>query len=169
MVMHLIFHLPRRATNLLITAIRSILQLARVGNEIIQQIPKGSTTIIDRYELDPAVHTYVSCPSCFHLSLYDSPEIVGERCSHRPTLASPPCDVPLWKDIKLAGGKVLQVPRRKYLHQDLKQWMARLLSRPGIEEMIDSPRSTANTEDDPYFDIWDAPEFKKFQLNGRPF
>jgi hypothetical protein len=47
--------------------------------------------------------------------------------------------------------------------------MARLLSRPGIEEMIDSPRSTANTEDDPYFDIWDAPEFKKFQLNGRPF
>ncbi|KAG1848577.1 hypothetical protein C8R48DRAFT_562500, partial [Suillus tomentosus] len=62
----------------------------------------------------------------------------------------------------------VQHPIRTYLHQDLKQWMGRFLSRPGVEDLIDSAAHHHEGED--MEDIWHASTFCQFPgPDGKPF
>ncbi|PCH34433.1 hypothetical protein WOLCODRAFT_148486 [Wolfiporia cocos MD-104 SS10] len=47
-------------------------------------------------------------------------------------------------------GKNYAFPARTYLHQEMKSWMAQLLSRPGMEKIMDT-------------DVWDASLFPSFR------
>ncbi|KAI9063131.1 hypothetical protein FKP32DRAFT_1572301, partial [Trametes sanguinea] len=53
---------------------------------------------------------------------------------------------------------------------EMKDWLARLLSRPGIEDAMDAAADRAKNATSPVMsDIWDAPVLKNLQHNGRPF
>lgn len=61
------------------------------------------------------------------------------------------------------------MPKRKYLHQDLKHWLARLLSRPGIEDLLDNPY-VPPVHGEPVDDIWQSQAFADLNdSNGDPF
>ncbi|KAG1839802.1 hypothetical protein F4604DRAFT_1691074 [Suillus subluteus] len=86
---------------------------------------------------------------------------------HRPTPTSRPCNTKLWKTRVIRGNQI-QYPIRTYLHQDLKQWIARFLSRPGVEDLIDSAARSHEKED--MEDIWHASTFCQFPgPDGKPF
>lgn len=170
LLMNLVFHLSRRATSVLLVGMRCML-LAYGPSRDPDKIPDDPRTVVNQFDLDPRCTSYVQCPVCYALYPYTGtiasmpPEL--ERCTHKPTPTSPRCDVPLWEERRL-GGNTVWAPRRKYIHQSLKEWVGRLLTRPGVEELMREPcdRPEAAVMED----IWDGPVLRKFRdPNGEPF
>ncbi|KAA1479469.1 hypothetical protein DENSPDRAFT_759150, partial [Dentipellis sp. KUC8613] len=55
-------------------------------------------------------------------------------------------------------------PVRTYIHQDMKQWIGRFLSRPDIEDLLDAPLNGGlESAGLSAHDIWDSSTFKEFQ------
>ena len=157
----------------MIAGIRSVLLASRVPKPIVDQLPKDPRTIVDKLDLDPRTTSYLQCPACYALYSYQGTgsfihsENVIQHCTHRPTPESDPCGVPLWTDRRI-GNKTIKVPCRKYVHQSLKEWVARLLARPGVEEVLDAAYDTPAS--DRMADIWDSPVFREFrEPDGSPF
>ncbi|KAG1850767.1 hypothetical protein C8R48DRAFT_613151, partial [Suillus tomentosus] len=157
--MHLVCGLPRRAASLLLACLRSIVRLSdarSAGDPLLHNIPRDPRTVIGSFELEPRTRSYVCCPACF--ALYDTSPL-PLFCTHQPTPASRRCHTKLWKT-RIIRGNPIQRPIRTYLHQDLKQWMARFISRPGVENLLDSaacPHEGTDMED-----IWHASTFRQF-------
>jgi hypothetical protein len=163
LLMNLVFHLPRRATAVLLAGMQCML-LAHGSSRESEKLPDDPRTVLNRFDLDPRCSSFLQCPACYALYPYNGtitstlPEF--DICTHRSTPASPPCGVPLWEERHI-GGKIIRAPRRKYIHQNLKEWVGRLLTRPGVEELLrepcDKPEKLAME------DIWDAPVFRTFR------
>ena len=169
LLMNLVFHLSRRATSLLLVGMRCM--LANGPSRDSDKLPTDPRTVVNRFDLDPRCSSFLQCPACYALYPYTgtitstSPEF--ERCTYKPTPTSPPCDVPLWEERRF-GGKTVRAPRRKYIHQSLKEWVGRLLTRPGVEELLQEPCDKPETST--MEDIWDAPVLRNFRdVDGKPF
>lgn len=164
LLMHLVFHLSRRATMVMLMGMRCMLSSQGASHDIIDQVPKDPRTVLNRFNLDPRCSSLLQCPVCYALYPYNGTmtPATGEidRCSYKPTPSSPPCGVPLWEE-RRSGGKTFLAPRRKYVHQSLKEWVGRLLMRPGVEEMFREPCNRPATT--VMEDIWDAPVLRNFR------
>lgn len=170
LLMNLVFHLSRRATAVLLVGMRCML-LAHGSNRDSDKLPCDPRTVVNRFDLDPRCSSFLQCPTCYALYPYDGtitstrPEF--EKCTHRPTPTSPPCGVHLWEERQVCG-KTIRTPRRKYIHQNLKEWVGRLLTRPGVEELLREPCDKPATPT--MEDIWDAPVLRNFRdVDGKPF
>lgn len=78
----------------------------------------------------------------------------------------------MWKEKNLGNGRSLLLPIRKYVHQDLKSWVGRLLSCPGMEDMLDAcwDNSPAGSPPSNVPDIWTSTVFKTLKdSTGAPF
>jgi hypothetical protein len=166
LILHLVFRVPRRATYVMIAGFRSILAIMPRDEGVPTTIPSDPRTIVGQFDLDPRTAPYLQCPACYAVYSY-APTNTGtlappdiERCTFRSTPASEPCDVPLWTE-RHVGGRTHCVPRRKYVHQSLKEWMGRILAQPGIEDILDRPLKRPPTER--FEDIWDSPVFRNFR------
>ena len=83
------------------------------------------------------------------------------HCTYRRFRGGPTCGNTLFDTIKI-NAKTYTVPLRKYEMQDLKQWVGRLLSRPGIEEQVLNAFRRPRKE---YMeDIWDGGHLCKILL-----
>ena len=170
-LMHLIFHLPRRASRVLIAGIRSVLALQGADQRTLDQIPTDPRTFVKRLALDPSTSTFIQCPGCY--ALYPHTGVVSSSlpdtryCVYQATPASPPCSIPLF-EMRHVGGRAVYAPRRKYVHQSLKEWVGRLLARPGVEELLREP---CNRPENPAMeDIWDSPVLRNIRdVDGESF
>jgi Transposase family tnp2 len=171
-VMTELFSSPRRAGRIVLAGCRSLLQSTSTPQHIIDQVPKDPRTASSRLRLDPVIETYISCSECFSLSPLspsgqDPPEIT--HCAQRRKPGNENlCGAQLWEK-HLVGGQYIWTPCRKYLHQVLKHWLGRLLSRKGIEDIIDEypMQATSGSSVD---DIWSSPRFKELtDCDGKPF
>ncbi|RPD57157.1 hypothetical protein L227DRAFT_507419, partial [Lentinus tigrinus ALCF2SS1-6] len=53
---------------------------------------------------------------------------------------------------------------------ELKEWLSRLLARPGLEDLMDTAaRNVMEFAGGVMRDLWDAPVFREFLKDGRPF
>ena len=157
----------------MIAGIRSILGAAQVPSKTVDLLPKDPRTIVNGVDLDPRTTSYLQCPACYALYPFsgtgfrDLPPNTIEHCTHRPTPESDPCGVPLWRDRRV-GSTILKVPSRKYVHQSLKEWVGRLLARPGVEDMFDTTSNQPAV--DRMADIWDSPVLKNLRdVDETPF
>ena len=173
LILHIFFRTPRRATMVMVAGIRSILQACGASPTALSLLPKDPRTILNRMDLDPRTMSYLQCPACYALYPFSGaatreiPPNAVKHCTHRPTPGCDPCGVPLWEDRRL-GGEILKVPCRKYVHQSLKEWVGRLLSRPGIEDILDAPHDQPAPGH--MGDIWDSPVLKNFRdVDNTPF
>ena len=171
LLMHLVFHLSRRATMVMLVAMRCMLSSQGANRDLIDQVPYDPRSVLNRFDLDPRCSSLLQCPVCYALYPYSgtvtSAEVETARCSYKPTPSSPLCNVPLWEE-RRSGGKTYVAPRRKYVHQNLKEWVGRLLTRPGVVELFREPcNRPAKTI---MGDIWDAPVFRNFRdVDGQSF
>jgi len=163
-LVHLVFHLPQRASRVLIAGIRSMLIAQGADRRTLEQIPIDPRTFVKRLTLDPKTSTFLQCPGCY--ALYPYTGVVSSSlpdnhcCNHRATPSSPPCNIPLFER-RQVGGRNVYAPRRKYVHQGLKEWVGRLLARPGVEELLKEP---CNRPESPTMeDIWDSPVLRNFR------
>ncbi|TFK61114.1 hypothetical protein BDN72DRAFT_904384 [Pluteus cervinus] len=103
-------------------------------------IPVDPRTCTSSFHRDPITTPYISCPACFCLYPLDETHssISLPHCTHKPTRESLPGKATLWTSLNIGGCQTRTVPIRKYLHQGLKNWVGRFLSRPGMEKILDS-------------------------------
>ena len=171
LLMHLVFHLSRRATMVMLAGMRCMLSLQGADQELIDQLPNDPRSTLNRFDLDPRCSSFLQCPACYALYPYNgtiapaSHEI--DHCTYKPTPSCPPCNTPMWEERRL-GGRTFLAPRRKYVHQSLKEWVGRLLMRPGIAQQLREPWNRPATT--VMQDIWDAPVLKNFRdTDGQRF
>lgn len=172
-----IFFAPRRALRVQLAGLRDFLRVTHAPKETINSIPKDPRSCSSQFRLDPVTRAFLSCPKCFCLSPYDpsnhpSIDHPGDLfCGHKKTPQSLPCDALLWKKREIGPHRTVFTPIRKYLHQDLKFWMGRLLSRKGMEDIIDNiPRGPPKDPDEPIHDIWTSKVFLRLKdIDGNPF
>ena len=171
LLMHLVFHLSRRATMVMLVGMRCMLSSQGANRELVDQLPSDPRTVLNRLNLDPRCSSFLQCPTCYALYPYSGTITSAmdeiERCSYKPTPSSPPCNVPLWEK-RRSGGRTFFAPCRKYVHQSLKEWVGRLLMRPGVAEQFREPCNRSATT--VMRDIWDAPVFRNFRdVDGQSF
>ena len=150
----------------MIAGIHSVLLATQVSQQIIDQLPKDPRTIVNKLDLDPRTTSYLQCPACYALYSYTGTasfihsDDQIQRCTHRPTPESDPCGTPLWTERRI-GNRTMKTPCWKYVHQNLKEWMARVLARPGVEDVLDAANNSPAS--DRMSDIWDSPIFRGFR------
>ena len=175
--------MPRRALRTHLAGIRDILRQQGASEATILSIPKYPQSCRSQFHIDPITRPYLCCPQCHCLYAYtpgDDPELEIHPsisyCTYRQTETSPICNASLWKHRRITGDKVVPEPIKKYLHQDLKHWLGRLLSRKGIEDhLVGRPHLQATSErSNPsnIDDIWLSDVFLNLSdasKSGRPF
>lgn len=176
LAMQNIFFVTRRAVRANLAGTRDLLRASKISNEIIDSIPLDPGTCSTQFHLDPVTHPYLCCTSCGCLHPYSpsdrpSSEEQPPRCSFQSTPQSRPCGEPLWKQREIGENYMVYVPIRRYLHQDMKSWVGRLLSRTGMEELLDKyPQGPPADPDAPVDDIWQSRVLLHLQdSTGRPF
>jgi hypothetical protein len=157
----------------MIAGFRSMLATISQEEGVPTSIPSDPRTIVGHFDLDPRTVSHLQCPACYalytHAATGNSPSTLPdvERCTFRSTLTSEPCNVPLWTERRV-GARTIRTPRRKYVHQSLKEWMGRLIAQPGVEDILDRPLERPHT--DRLNDIWDSPVFRNFHDDDKsPF
>ena len=135
-----------------------------LSESLARDIPSKLPTIIRQLNIKPRYRGYVCCQRCF--SCYDLDDF-PDRCTQRQNARHRVCGAPLRKDIRRKG-QTREAPVRKYLHHDLKDWMARMLSRPGFEQYLDRDVfEMIEDSDDPLDrkmrDIWDGTILRDFR------
>ncbi len=127
-------------------------------------IPLDADKVVESLDLEPLYVGYACCPKCFHCyDINDFPDF----CIDQKAKDSPVCGRDLRSgrtlDVKDATKKDKRRANGRYLCQDFKEWMGRLLSRPGIEEQLDRNVFNTGSAKGVYRDIWDGDVLKDFK------
>ena len=165
---------------MVLAGLRDILRLANLPPEQLEYIPHDSRTVLQRFRLDPITTTYVMCSKCY--ALY--PLTVTEKsCVHKPTEESEPCGAPILHSVGRTTRNRHQgndssasevddgergdnsgdryVPIKTYTHQSFRHWLASMLCRPGMEDIIDDYDRLFAEKDD-IEDIWHTKFMRNF-------
>ncbi|KAJ3531570.1 hypothetical protein NM688_g7556 [Phlebia brevispora] len=169
-MMHLLFNGSRRSVNVLAAGLRvisrsTLLALVALGADasitesvtaMVNDLPVNIRTVVGNLDLDPVTRPFVCCPECF--ALYSPTDPQAKVCTSKEFPDSVPCGTPLEKN-RLFLGKSYEVPSRIYLNQDMKAWIGRMVSQPGLEDILDRahPGPRTSDPDNEMHDIWDAP------------
>lgn len=135
-----------------------------IGRSLSVTVP----TVIQRMDLEPVHQTFVCCPKCYCCHSPTNSSSIPARCTFRLTSQSKICGARLSRKPK-QNAHTTRRPQRRYLYQDMKQWMASLLCRPGMEAfldrevLVDNPLPVSK-------DIWDGEALRSLKgVDGRPF
>lgn len=175
--MNLTFRLPRRGCEVLLAGLRCIVGLTaalereRRGDQLKKDIPKTLSTVITAFDIEPRTESYICCPECF--ALYPDEKPYPPKCTNRYAHDSSPCDAKLLRKRKI-GDREYFYPVKKHLHQGMKEWMGRFLSRNGVEDLMENTitfASSSKTQNDPFIhDILSALGMRNFRgPDGKPF
>ncbi|KAJ3899897.1 hypothetical protein F5879DRAFT_810115, partial [Lentinula edodes] len=154
--------------------VRVLKRNSEVDSHIPSQIPKDVHTIVDCYDIDPTLHTFVACPTCYALypltdealknaeSVYQANKPLPV-CNERSHPDSAPCGTTLWKTRRI-DRRTFVTPIRKQIFQDLKEWIGRIVATPGFEDAIaQHQQSPPPADGDPERDFVDSTTFRQFK------
>ena len=168
--LHLLSNLSFADLGFILPCLGLMLQLSLSKSGYLEKpavsVPSDIRTVLQPLNLDPETHAIVCCPKCF--ATYE----------WKPSDPQAPCpefcvyqDTP---DSSICGRRLRAVnatnpnPTRQFFYQDLHHWLARMYSRPDIEDHLDKiPKEiTANK----LKDIWDGTVLRDFTgPDGLPF
>ena len=165
-----IYFTPIRALRVLLGGLKGLLTASGASHSIVDSIPLDPRLTSAHFNLDPITQTYIVCPSCHHHYPYlpgDSPANTDEpftlQCTNRRAAESAVCGTLLWIQRDLGGGHSRFIPVRKYMHQGLKSWLGRLLSRKGMEDILESEPFEPPSPDAPVDDILRSNLFRELK------
>ncbi|KAF9488731.1 hypothetical protein BDN71DRAFT_1512772 [Pleurotus eryngii] len=170
-VMQHFYFVSRRALRLQLSGLRDLMGgTATIPTEIAELISGDPRTATSHLHIDPVLRTFICCTSCHSIYPYNPNEPSNPpRCVGRRAPESAPCAAQLWKET-IVGGRQRLVPCMLYQHQDFKHWLARILARKGIDDLLDSYPSELCSEHQPISDIWLANILSQLKgHDGNPF
>lgn len=154
LVCHIILGFPRRGCHWLFSRVQYIVQTTlfkAVGNMfpayfqgILSDFLRDVRTALDKFNLDAKATIRAVCPKCqetYPPQCEGDIPVYRERCNarHRGTRRGELLVRP-----KLVQGIFINVPIKPYVAFDVKDWVARLLSRKGFEEVMDKTWNKMN-------------------------
>lgn len=124
-------------------------------------------TIVQRLELMNPSRRYVRCQKCWKLSAFNKevPAAAATRCDG--TVDGERCGTRLFTEVWLKGKKVTR-PICEFEYQSVHDWLGRLMSKPGLEDMMDSVVPSLE-ENEKISDFWGGVFANTFQRLGQPF
>ncbi|KAI6099080.1 hypothetical protein F5141DRAFT_960809, partial [Pisolithus sp. B1] len=108
----------------------------------LDNLPKDYRTLLNRFDLEPRLRSFICCLSCF--TSYDDTPKTQDVCDYRRAPDVPPCGSNLFRS-RMIRGHVFKRPVHKYVYQDMKQWVAHLLSRPDVEMLMELSRKAGHS------------------------
>lgn len=124
-------------------------------------------TALRYFDLDPILQDFASCPSCFKLHEIDDEGDFEDVCTYEDFEGNK-CRERLGSLDYLKDGSTILRPRQPYQYQSLKEWLGKLLSRPGIEQLLECEPRLPTTPGQ-VNDIWEAEYVHQLQRNGSSF
>ena len=122
-------------------------------------LPGTVQSAISLLHIQPTTSSLICCKDCFACYHYDSPP---ETCTYRGASDLPMCGRALFIN-RRRKGQLFKEPEREVHFQDFKAWLGRLLSRPGMEEMLDRDVYKTGAGEGELFDIWDGKAMRNFK------
>lgn len=117
---------------------------------------------------------YVCCPGCFKLYRTDSVDDpqVPDVCDYQRTPTSPPCGAGLTRT-RVLYGKERKTFVKEFYYYPLKEWLADILHRPGVENTLEKGQAGGLRNPGPneaMDDIFDGSAFRNFRDHvGQPY
>ncbi len=135
-----------RSVRLIAVALGALLRAT--GQECSGSMPKDTRTILNSLSFAPVTRAFVSCPKV--LQALSPPRERQERtkvgrevpsnCTYKSTPNCEPCKRSLTKTRMVKGVEVV-IFARLFFYQNFKDWFAKFISRPGIEDLVDQRRA----------------------------
>lgn len=155
-----------RCNAFIIPALKLILKLdeqyhlrtEEVKGRVSDTIPGSIDKVTSRLQLGPTLVSFVCCRNCF--ACYD-PTNHPRHCTYQAAPDLPPCGRSLTCRRNRKGKRVVE-PERQMHCQDFRSWLAELISRPGMEEMLDRDPYNTGAEDGELRDVWDGRVLRNF-------
>lgn len=164
-VLNLVGRVSRSSCNWVLSGLKIMLQCTwedangdvnKAHQELLDDFPVDLRSARNKFDLDPDIILYATCPRCcctYAPTTEGGVAIYPARCDFIRFEGGQPCGAGMTRR-KVEGGKSMRVPIRPFAYQKFSAFVAGLLSRPGIEDMIDRSWESQNKEW--LTDIWDG-------------
>jgi len=140
------------------------------NQDLLNSFPRDIRTARKIFDLEATTKTYAACPGCSALYPVDGAKLPA-HCKRRRYPNAKPCGARLSKSVvQNSNGerKMTRAPIQPFLIQDFNAFKASLLSRPGMEEILD--RGTLFNDTNDMWDIKDGLGVKEMLgPDGEPF
>ena len=146
--------------------------LSPANQKTLSDIPKDPDTITKHFHLDNECTIYAVCPkrTCHRThkpTLGSSEPEYPMHCSHREYAGGSVCGTRLTRP-RTFGDVEIQVPIKAFVSFSFKEFLAKLLARPGLEEKMDAAWNDVS-KDGEMRDIFDGEFLRGFQYDGKHF
>jgi hypothetical protein len=156
-VLHYMCGLSLINCRFVLRTLRKIVQLAYLSQgqmlfddqQVLNSLPTDARKVFKRFDVESDTLSFVCCPKCFKCYSFDpgDPESYPVRCTNKPTISSDACNRTLRKARTIRGVEYSR-PTRQFIYHDMKKWVGRLLSRPGMEDVLDRKYSPSLAPED---------------------
>lgn len=173
--MHLLFGLTEAGANVALKWLAYVVNLVFIAASVpetvreasLKTFPTSISTALNYFNLEPKLTLYTVCPKCCKLYPPFDPNLpVGQTHCTWADIDEIVCGAPLFRNRGQGIATHLR-PTRRYPYQDVFDWISRLLSRPGIEDIIDTRRLPSGSG---RMDVWNSDFLKSFVgCEGKPF
>jgi hypothetical protein len=167
-VLNLFGHLARPGCNFALRVLQVLVRCALEDNgnlsprhkSVMDNFPTDIRTVRKVFDLDPKLIVYATCPQCCctHPPTFTSGSKVTlypSRCQYIRYKGGRPCGAKLTKH-KVQDKESVRVPTRPFAYQSFPAFVAGLLARPGVEDMLDRAWERKGTGWEGTKDIWDG-------------
>ncbi|KAJ2912144.1 hypothetical protein MD484_g8273, partial [Candolleomyces efflorescens] len=179
--LHLLSDLSLADCSFLLRSLRLVLGIVLAtstsiyATSLTESIFVDTRSVLKILQVQPQHQAYLVCPRCSKLHQFfpDDPESDPPMICNKKELGVR-CGATLLKSRKSSNdpGRRIPEPIREYRHQPFNDYLARLFSRPELQDHLDQdPRKGGKgTGTGDHWDIWDAPCLKEFKgPDGKTF
>lgn len=147
LILKLLGHVPRGTCNFALRMLKVLLDTAlRQGpqplsyreKKILDHFPRDIRGVRRAFDLEAVITIYATCPSCcctYAPSFSDKIPVYPSRCQHRSGPRSKPCNSRLTTN-RVLNGESIRAPIRPFVTQDFEAFVGGLITRPGMEEIL---------------------------------
>lgn len=168
LVLNLLGHVARPSCNFALRVLKFLVtlfikqedgEMHRKDEKLLKEFPTDIRQVRQQFKVDPTVTIFATCPKC---SYTHAPQPTKDPAVHAwPTKcqfpgrykSSKPCGEQLTTH-GVQDGKSVKVPIRPFAYQNFPSFVAGLLSRPGMEDVIDRAEQGGRPAE--MKDIWDG-------------
>ena len=119
--------------------------------------PRDIRTARKLFDVEATTTTYAACPTCSATYLVEKGKALPVNCDWKRYPNAKPCGTKIYKLVLEDGDgdrRMIRVPIQPFIIQDFDAFKATLLSRPGMEAILD--RGTLFNDTDDKWDIKDG-------------
>ena len=173
-------HLARPSCNFTLRILKCLVQcalqqtdghLAESHNRLLNDFPTDIRSVRKAFDIEPTITIYATCPTCSFthkpIRAESGIDVYPSRCQYVRFKGHRNCGARITKQT-VQNGQSVRSPIRPFAYQSFPAFVAGLISRPGIEDMLD--RAWQGSGKDDILDIWDASGVRELEgVDGKPF